>query len=69
MLEFAKAFRCLGTEESMIPINGGTIAPPKNNNNHRHSAPNQNVSVKGTGAALMQQREQYKTHTYKDLAL
>lgn len=52
-----------------MPINGGTIAPPKNNNNQRHKAPNQNVSVKGTGAALRQQREQYKTHTYNDFVL
>jgi len=46
----------------MIPINGGTIAPPKNNRNQTHNAPNQNISVNGTGAALKQQIKQYITH-------
>ncbi len=55
VFELANAFKCLGTEESIIPISGGTMAPPKKSRNHTHIAPNQKTSVNGTGMALRQQ--------------
>lgn len=52
--EFANAFNLTGTDDNIIPNNGGTIAPPKNNKDQIHPTPTQKLSKNGTGAALKQ---------------